>query len=190
MTASLLSRLRIHGYVIASADGMLADASGVMPDALKFPGDHAFFSGSLDDVDLVVHGKRSFEDQPNSPKRRRIVLSRSVATVAPDPSNPKATLWNPAGARFEAACDLARVRQGVAAIIGGPAVFAMFFDRYDAFFLSQAPHVFVPDGQPCFPGIPERSPQRILGDHGLRAAEVQLLDAAHDVIVTAWRRPV
>jgi hypothetical protein len=63
--------LRIEGYVIVSADGMLADATGVMPDALKFEGDKRFFTAALDRVDLIVHGRDSFEDQPNSPGRER-----------------------------------------------------------------------------------------------------------------------
>ena len=42
---------RFNGYVIVSADGMLADASGVMPDTLKFPGDLAFFTAGLDRAD-------------------------------------------------------------------------------------------------------------------------------------------
>ena len=36
--------LRIDGYVIVSADGMLADAQNVMPHELKFEGDKRFFS--------------------------------------------------------------------------------------------------------------------------------------------------
>lgn len=180
--------LRIEGYVIVSADGMLADASGVMPDALKFPGDQQFFAAALDRVDLIVHGRRSFEDQPQSPARRRIILTGAVGSVAPDPSNSLATLWNPAGARFADACAQASVSSGTIAVIGGPGVFAMFLDRYDTFWLSQAPHVHLPDGQPCFPGVPEQSPQRILASHGLVAAEVRRLDADHDVTVTAWRR--
>ena len=63
--------LRIDGYVIVSADGKLANAAGVMPDELRFAGDKAFFTNALDRADLVVHGRNSFEDQPNSPKRRR-----------------------------------------------------------------------------------------------------------------------
>jgi hypothetical protein len=183
-----MSPFRFNGYVIVSAEGMLADAHGVMPDALKFPGDLAFFTSALDRADLIVHGKHSFEDQPNSPKRMRIILSKTVAGVAPDPANPKATLWNPSGASFEEACDRTGIHAGTVAIIGGPVVFDMFFDRFDVFWLSQAPHVHVPDGEACFPGVPARSPQAILASHGLTAAEVQLLDAAHDVTVTAWRR--
>ncbi len=39
--------LRIDGYVIVSADGMLADAGGVMPAELKFEGDKRFFTAAL-----------------------------------------------------------------------------------------------------------------------------------------------
>jgi hypothetical protein len=183
-----MTGLRIEGYVIVSADGMLANADRVMPAGLKFEGDKQFFTSALDRADLIVHGRNSFEDQPNSPKRKRVVLTRGIGTVAPDPANPKATLWNPEGASFEAACEHAGVRSGTIAIIGGPYVFGMFMDRYDTFFLSQAPHVHLPDGEPCFPGVPARSPQQILAAHGLRASEAQILDKAHDVGVTPWRR--
>jgi hypothetical protein len=183
-----VAALRIEGYVIVSADGMLADARHVMPDALKFKGDAAFFDAALDRADLIVHGRHSYEDQPNSPKRRRIILTGTIDSLAPDPANPNATLWNPRGAPFETACAAAGVRDGTVAIIGGPAVFGMFMASYDTFFLSQAPHVLIPDGEPCFPGVPERSPQHILAAHGLTADEPKLLDPAFDVSVTPWRR--
>ena len=182
--------LRIDGYVIVSADGMLANAAHVMPDELKFEGDKRFFTAALDRADLIVHGRHSYEDQPNSPRRKRLIVTRLIAAVAPDPSNPKATLWNPAGAAFEAACDHAGVHSGTAAVIGGPDVFGMFMDRYDTFWLSQAPRVRLPGGEPCFPGVPERSPQAILAAHGLKAGEAQILDPAGGVSVMPWRRVV
>lgn len=180
--------LRIEGYVIVSADGMLADARNVMPNELKFEGDKAFFTAALDRADLILHGRNSYEDQPNSPRRKRIILTRHVDAITPDPTNPKATLWNPAGASFEAACHHAGVDTGTVAVIGGPGVFGMFMDRYDEFWLSLAPHVRLPGGEPCFPGVPTRSPQDVLAAHGLRAGEPQMLDAAHEVSVTPWRR--
>jgi dihydrofolate reductase len=185
-----MAALRIEGYVIVSADGMLADADHVMPDELKFEGDKQFFSAALDRVDLVVHGRHSHEGQPNSPKRRRVVLTRGTVSVAHDPSDPRATLWNPQAASFERACEFAGVHSGTVAIIGGPDVFGMFMDRYDAFFLSQAPHVRLPGGEACFPGVPERSPQEVLAAHGLTAGEPQVLDRAANVTVTPWRRSV
>jgi hypothetical protein len=180
--------LRIEGYVIVSADGMLANADRVMPEGLKFDGDKRFFTAALDHADLIVHGRNSYEDQPNSPNRPRIILTRNVDAIAPDPSNPRATLWNPAGASFEAACDHAGVRSGTIAIIGGPYVFGMFMDRYDTFWLSLAPRVRLPNGEPCFPGVPARSPQEILAAHGLKPGAPQMLDPTDDVRVTPWRR--
>src|SRR5882724_8226738 len=171
--------LRIEGYVIVSADGMLANADRVMPEELKFEGDKLFFTAALDRADLIVHGRHSHEDQPNSPLRRRIVLTHTIDALAPDPKNPKAVLWNPAGATFEAACDFSRVKSGTIAIIGGPDVFGMFMDRYDTFWLSQAPRVRLPGGEPCFPGVPQHSPEEILAAHGLSADDTQILDAAN-----------
>ena len=180
--------MRIEGYVILSANGMLADASGIMPPELKFDADQTFFEAALERADLIVHGKNSFEDQPHSPQRSRIILTRSVSALAPDPSNSKATLWNPAGASFEDACRHAGVTTGTAAIIGGPGVFEMFMDRYDTFWLSQAHRLKIPDGIVCFPDVPSRSPQDVLAAHGLTPTETRILDAAREVDVTAWRR--
>jgi Dihydrofolate reductase len=179
---------RIEGYVIVSADGMLADARHVMPDSLKFEGDKKFFEAALDRAALIVHGRHSHEGQPNSPKRRRLVVTRKIASLTVDPEMPNATLWNPATASFEEACAFAGVAAGTVAIIGGPVVFDMFMDRYDTFWLSEAPHVRLPGGDGCFPQVPAQTPHEVLAAHELKPGEPQILDAAHDVRVTAWRR--
>jgi len=183
-----MAALRLEGYVIVSSDGMLADAQNVMPDELKFEGDKRFFTDALDRAALIVHGRHSHEDQPNSPKRKRIIVTRKTAAIEPDPSNPKALLWNPARAPFEAACEQAGVSSGPIAIIGGPAVFDMFMDRYDTFWLSIAPKVRLPGGEPCFPGVGPRTPQQILAAHGLKPGEAEMLDPEDGVSVTPWRR--
>lgn len=180
--------LSIEGFVIVSAEGNLADAAGVMPDVMKFESDQRFFADALDRAALIVHGRNSFEDQPNSPKRKRLVVTRQASSLSPDPANPNALLWNPAGASIDAALAAAGVTAGMVAVIGGPDIFAMFFDRYTTFWLSEAPHVRLPGGQPCFPGVPAQTPQQILAAHRLAPAERILLDAAHDVGVTPWRR--
>ena len=87
-----MAALRIDGYVIVSADGMLANAGRVMPDQLKFEGDKRFFTTALDSADLIVHGRNSGEGQPNSPRRKRVILTRTIAGLAPDPSNPRVAL--------------------------------------------------------------------------------------------------
>ncbi|MBR0828034.1 dihydrofolate reductase [Bradyrhizobium manausense] len=179
---------RIEGYVIVSADGMLADADHVMPDSLKFEGDKRFFESALDRAALIVHGRHSHEQQPNSPKRRRLILTRKIPSLAVDPELPNASLWNPLGTSFEEAADFAGVTSGTVAVIGGPVVFDMFMDRYDTFWLSEAPHVRLPGGEGCFTEVPARTPYEVLSSHGLKADAPQMLDAADGVIVTPWRR--
>jgi hypothetical protein len=180
---------RIEGYAIVSADGMLADASGVIPDALKIPGDQRFFEQGLDGVDAVAHGAHSHEQQARSHLRHRLILTRRIAALAPDPANPKALFWNPGGASFADAWTALGVGEGILAIIGGTDVFGMFLPRYDVFHLSHAPHVRLPGGRPVFPGVPARTPDEILASHGLVPAPAQVLDAAHDATVVNWRRP-
>ena len=180
--------LRIEGYVIVSADGMLANARNVMPDELKFEGDKAFFTAALDRADLIVHGRNSYEDQPNSPRRKRIVLTRKVAAIAPDPSNPNAMLWNPAGATFEAACEHAGVAPAPSPSSAAPACSTCSWTATTRSGCRSAPQVRLPGGEPCFPGVPARTPQQILAAHGLKPGEPQMLDPADDVSVTPWRR--
>jgi hypothetical protein len=67
-------------------------------------------------------------------------------------------------------------------------VFDMFMDRYDTFWLSQAPSVSLPSGDPVFSGVPHRTPQQILSVHGLTAGQSLVLDAANGVTVTPWQR--
>jgi dihydrofolate reductase len=179
---------RFEGYVIVSADGMLADASHVMPDSLRFKGDKLFFEQALDRAALIVHGRNSHEQQANSPKRKRLILTRKIKALTVDPEMPNATLWNPDHASFDEARAFADVASGMVAIIGGPVVFNMFMDRYDTFWLSEAPHVRLPGGEGCFVGVPQRTPHEVLAAHGMKPGTPYLLDAAHDVTVTPWSR--
>jgi hypothetical protein len=186
----MIGAFRIEAYVIASADGMLADASGVQPASLHFEADQRQFQEGLDQADVVVNGRRSQEGQSNAMSRRRLVLTRQVANLAPDPDNPKARLWNPAGASFEAACAALGVNSGTVAVIGGPQVFTLFLKLgYDCFHLSRAIEVRLPGGLPVF------SRDRFGGDPdatllvaGLKARPPLSLD--NGLTLTDWAQPV
>ena len=179
---------RIEGYAIVSADGMLANAAGIMPGELKFDADQRFFAQGLDGVDAVVHGRHSHERQPRSHLRKRLIVTRRIPALAADPSNEKALLWNPAGASFEQAWAALRVPDGSLAVIGGTDVFGMFLPRYDVFHLTRAPDVWLPGGRPVFPQVPQRTPEEVLASHGLKPGPPQVLDAANDVTVVSWHR--
>src|SRR3974390_1131096 len=178
----------IEGYAIVSEDGMLADVSGIMPKSLKFEADQAFFERGLDNVDIVVHGRHSHEHQRRSDLRRRLILTRRVTAIAPDPSNKKALFWNPAGAKLEQAMAVLGVRDGSVGVIGGTEVFGIFLDRYDLFYLSRVPAVRLPGGRPVFPEVPAQTPEEVLARHGLESGQQQLLDLEKDVTVFKWYR--
>ena len=54
-------RVRIEGYAIVSADGMIADRDRQMPQDLKIDADVRFFNQGLDSAAVVVHGRHSHE---------------------------------------------------------------------------------------------------------------------------------
>jgi hypothetical protein len=185
----MMSSYRIEGYAIASSDGMIADCEGCMPDVLKLEADQRFFEREMEHVDAIVHGRRSHEGHPNSHLRRRVVLTRKIAAIAPDPETPNCLLWNAEGAPFEKACAALGLDAGVVAILGGPEAYSMFLDAYDAFHLTRAGKVKLPGGMPVFSGTPlGQSPEDMLARSGLEPGPTQILDEAHGVTLVSGRR--
>jgi dihydrofolate reductase len=178
----------IEGYAIVSADGMLADAEGVMPQALKIEADQRFFHGGLDRADVVVHGRHSHEGGPNAKQRRRLIVTRRIAALAPHPQNANAVLWNPAGASFEEAWKALNLPSGLVAVIGGTDVFGLFLEiGYDAFHLTRADRVYLRGGRPVFPEVPARTPEDVLRGHGLEPGPARVLDAEQGVTLVTWK---
>ncbi|RBP09736.1 dihydrofolate reductase [Roseiarcus fermentans] len=179
---------RIEGHAIASEDGMIADSTGLMPNSLKFPSDQKAYETALDGASALVNGHLSYEWQANSPARKRLVVTRRVAGLAPDPGNPNARLWNPAGASFDDACASLGVRSGTVAVIGGTFVFSLFLTiGYDAFHLSHAPGVRLAGGLPVFREQADgRSPEAVLAGAGLAAGPARAF--ADGVTMVEWTR--
>jgi dihydrofolate reductase len=180
----------IEGYAIVSADGMLADANRRIPESMQVEADQKFFHSALDEAAVVVHGRHSHEGGPRAARRHRLVMTRRVPALAPDPSRPKSLLWNPQGATLEEAWAELGAPAGVLAVIGGPEVYGHFLDvGYDAFHLSHAPRARLPDGRPVFPEIgPDRTPDDVLANRGLKPGPEQVLDQAAGVTLVTWRR--
>jgi dihydrofolate reductase len=181
-------RLRIEGFAIVSADGMIADSAGEIPPELVNPADQQFFSNRLDAADVVIHGRRSHEGHANAPRRRRLVLTRKVMALTPHPDYPRALLWNPDRDSLEAACAALGLEAGTAAVIGGTEAYGRFLPHYGAFHLSRAERISLAGGRPIFPGIPPQTAEGLLKRHGLVAGETRSLDAAAGVSVQSWQR--
>jgi dihydrofolate reductase len=124
---------RIEGYVIVSTDGMIADNKGVMPESIRNDADQRHFQANLDSAAAVVHGRHSHEGGPRAARRKRLLLTRQIAAIAPDPLHPNALLWNPLGVTLEEALRQLGVTGGTIAIIGGREAFSLFLPLYDAF---------------------------------------------------------
>lgn len=186
----MFASYRIEGYVIASSDCMIADANAVMPDALKIEADHQFLDHELNRFDALVHGRHSHEGQLNSPHRRRLVVTRQVAAIAPNPHHPKSLLWNPAGASFKEACGALDLRAGAVAILGGTHVYDLFLEiGYDAFHLSRANKAKLPGGTPVFSQVRSgRSTNEVLARAGLEPGPPRILDEASAVSLISWKR--
>jgi hypothetical protein len=180
---------RIEGYAIACLNGAIADATGLMPHSLKLEADQRFFEKALDSASVVVHGRMSHEGQPNSSKRRRLLLTRAIKTLALHPDDANARLWNPAGASLEEACAAVGCRAGRVAVLGGPEAYGHFLEiGYDSFYLSRAERVRLRGGLPVFPRGRRRggSHEKVLADAGLRPAKARRL--GNDVSLVEWRR--
>jgi len=164
---------------------MIADETGAMPKSLDLEADQRFFEKGLDHAAVLAHGRMSQENQPNSPKRSRLILTRKVAGLAPDPENPNARLWNPAGASLEEACASVGCLSGTLAALGGPEVYSFFLKiGYDDFYLSLANKVRVPGGVPLFGRGRLSSPEEIMSAAGLKAGPIQRLD--DEVSLVEW----
>jgi dihydrofolate reductase len=180
---------RIEGYAIVSADGMIADAGGVMPASIRNPADQKFLQAELDRAAVVVHGRHSHEGGPRSARRKRLIVTRTVGALASDPSNPNACLWNPAGASLEDALKVLGVGDGPIAIIGGTEVFGLFLPRYDAFHLTRAENAKIPGGRPVFPEVgPNSSAEEVLARHRLKPGRRRDVDAAAGITLVTWER--
>jgi dihydrofolate reductase len=141
----------------------------------------------LDAAAAVVHGRNSFE-QPPAPARKRLIATRGVAALAPDPDNPNALFWNPANTPFEQAVSALGVSDGAIAIIGGTDIFGLFLPHYDIFHLTRAAGTHLPGGRPVFPQVPARTPEALLAEAGLKPGPERALDASRAVSLVTWTR--
>jgi dihydrofolate reductase len=182
---------RIEGLAIVSADGMLADADGHMPDSLLVEADQRFFQDRLDQAAVLVQGRHSHEGGgPRAARRRRLIVTRQIAALTETDIYPNALLWNPKGATLQEAWERLGADDGMLAVIGGTEVYGAFLAiGFDCFHLSCVPDVRLPDGRPVFPGVgPARSPDDVLRSHGLKPGPLRMLDAARGVTMVTWSR--
>jgi len=182
-----MKRPRIEGYAVISKEGMIATSDGHFPEAIKIPADHKFYQDSVDRASAVVNGRHSAEGGPKEHLRRRIILTRRVDVLTPDPGNPNAILWNPATAPFDEAWAKLGLEGGVAAVVGGTDTFGLFLTiGYDVFYLTKT-EASVPRGRPVLPGVGKTTTaEEVMGKHGLVRKGTRRLVASVNCRVEEW----
>ncbi len=136
-----------------------------------------------------MHGRRSHEAQPNSPRRRRLLLTRSAGPFSLEPVEPNVWLWNPGFTPFDQACAALGIEEGVVAVLGGTAVYDMFLPSYATFHLCRAEGVRLPGGVPVLSEVGEgASPDDVLRAAGLRLLEETAFDTAEELRRQTWVR--
>jgi dihydrofolate reductase len=183
----IVKRPRIEGYAVISKEGMIATADGKFPEAIKIPADHKFYQDSVDRASAVANGRHSAEGGPKEKLRRRLLLTRRVNRLMPDPANPRTILWNPGSTPFDEAWARLGIEDGILAVVGGTDVFGLFLALgYDTFYLSRT-DASVPDGRPVFPGVGTvATVEEVMARAGLVLGETRLLDPATNTRVEAW----
>jgi dihydrofolate reductase len=182
-----MKRPRIEGYAVISKEGMIATSDGHFPEAIKIPADHKFYQDSVDRASAVVNGRHSAEGGSKEHERRRIILTRRVDVLTPDPDNPNALLWNPATAPFDEAWARLGIEGGVAAVVGGTETFGLFLTiGYDVFYLTRT-EASVPRGRAVFPGVgATTTAEEVMRKVGLVHKGTRMLDASVNCRVEEW----
>ena len=182
-----MKRPRIEGYAVISREGMIATSDGKFPEPIKIAADHEFYQSSVDRASAVANGRHSAEGGPKEKERRRIVLTRRVDLITPDPQNTKAILWNPASAPFDEAWARLGIDDGTLAVVGGTDTFGLFLNiGYDAFYLTRT-DASVPRGRPVFPGVGTvTTPEEVMRKHGLALKDTRMLDPSVNCRVEEW----
>jgi dihydrofolate reductase len=179
-------RSRIEAYAIVSHDDAFADADGLMPETLTFEADFIAFQAALDQADLCVMGRISHEAHPNVKQRKRLILSSSAKGLEQRLDgwwwNPETTPWStvlPIIAKSTAEPRLA--------IVGGQRVYDLFLPLCDAFHLTRAAQVSLPEGRKLFKACEAgTSAKDVLRDHGFAPQHSHVLNEKAALTLHVW----
>ncbi len=157
---------------------MLANADGVMPEALMYDADQRFFEAGLDGVDVAVHGRHSQEQQPRSPLRHRLILTRRIAAIAAHPSEREGAVVE--SRRRVTRRSLARARRAGCGHRSGRRTGRVRAVPRSIRGLSSVAGARSASARRAsgLSGVPDRTPEEILAAHDLVADPVRLLDPA------------
>jgi len=152
---------------VVSSDGFIARYPGHPPWEWASPEEQARFRATMDLVTWSVLGRITHETAPR-PERKRIVFTGAVKSIAW--LTPNHLAFNPAGATFDEALEIARP-EGLVAVLGGTRVhdYMLGIGRVDELRLSIEPVRFG-EGLGMFTGVAWLGLDDHLARHGMARA--------------------
>jgi hypothetical protein len=179
--------IEIHGFAIISRDDRIADAAGVLPEALRNEADWTYFQAGLDRADWVALGRASHEAAPNVRGRRRLIVSRRARGLE---TRDDGMWWRPEAVGFDEVAARLLPDGGRLAVPGGQGVFELFLRLgFSEFHLARAEGVTLPGGRGIFAGTEGGEPADLaLRRAGLAPGPKRWLDEAAGVSLAVYAR--
>jgi dihydrofolate reductase len=142
----------IIGHAIISGNCCIADDKGNMPESLISEKDWELFQEDLDQSDIIILGRRSYEYFHNKRRNRLIPTTQIQGYHFQDKD---LCFFNPSFISLEEAISLFTPHPKKIAVVGGQKVYELVFEQlfYHQFHLSIKMDQFLINGQPFIRGI-------------------------------------
>lgn len=141
----------VIGHAIVSSNFCIADSQGNMPESLKSETDWNMFQSDLDNSDLIILGRKSFEKY-SAPKRFRLVPTSSLSGYLKEED---LIFFNPKDISIRKILTALDFFPKKIAIAGGRLVYELVFKDffYTEFHLSIKSNFVMPNGVPILNGV-------------------------------------
>lgn len=141
----------VIGHAIVSSNFCIADSKGNMPESLKSETDWNMFQSDLDNSDLIILGRKSFEKY-SAPKRFRLVPTSSLSGYLKEED---LIFFNPKDISIRQILATLDLFPKKIAIAGGSHVYELVFKDffYTEFHLSIKSNLVMPNGVPVLNGV-------------------------------------
>ena len=169
--------LVVIGHAIISYDCCIADSNGNMPESLMSKKDWELFQKDLDESDLVILGRNSYE-YFHQKKRKRLIPTSTIRDYYFE--NSDLCFFNPMDISLEKIINLYSSYPKKIAVAGGQRVYKLVFDEffYTQFHLSIKMNQFMKNGQPFIVGLSTiQNIKQYMEDRGMQIQEERKLDS-------------
>jgi dihydrofolate reductase len=169
--------LIVIGHAIISCDCCIADSNGNMPDGLLSVKDWEFFQKDLDESDLVILGRKSYENF-HQKKRNRLIPTSKIRDYYFE--NSDLCFFNPSDISVEKIINLYNSYPKKIAVAGGQGVYKLVFDQffYTQFCLSIKMNQFMRGGQSFVNGLNTiENIKKYMEEKGMQIQEERKLDS-------------